>query len=40
MEACKGESYDLLSFMYHACGNEIIFIDIIVIVNGRQTACR
>ena len=40
MEACKGESYDLLSFMYHVCGNKIIVIVIIVIVNGRQTACR
>ena len=26
MEAWKGESYDLLSFMYHVCGNKIIVI--------------
>ena len=32
MEAWKGKSYDLLSFMYHVCGNKIIVI--IVIVQG------
>ena len=32
MQAWKGESYDLLSFMYHVCGNKIIVIVIIVIV--------
>ena len=26
MQAWKGESYDLLSFMYHVCGNKIIVI--------------
>ena len=26
MEAWKGESYDLLSFMYHVCGNKIIVL--------------
>ena len=31
MQAWKGESYDLLSFMY-VCGNKIIVIVIIVIV--------
>ena len=30
MEAWKGESYDLLSFMYHVCGNKIIVIVIVV----------
>ena len=29
MEAWKGESYDLLSFMYHVCGNQIIVIVIV-----------
>ena len=32
MQAWKGESYDLLSFMYHVCGNKIIVIVVIVIV--------
>ena len=32
MDAWKDESYGLLSFMYHVCGNEIIVIVIIVIV--------
>ena len=31
MQAWKGESYDLLSFMY-VCGNKIIVIVVIVIV--------
>ena len=33
MQAWKGESYDLLSFMYHVCGNKIIVIVIIVVKN-------
>ena len=32
MQAWKGESYDLLSFMYHVCGNKIIVIVIVIIV--------
>ena len=31
MQAWKGESYDLLSFMY-VCGNKIIVIIVIVII--------
>ena len=31
MQAWKGESYDLLSFMY-VCGNKIIVIVIVVII--------
>ena len=29
MEAWKGESYDLLLFVYHVCGNKIIVIVIV-----------
>ena len=29
MEAWKGESYDLFSFMYHVRGNKIIVIIIV-----------
>ena len=32
MEAWKVESYDLLSFMYHVCGNKIIVIVVVIIV--------
>ena len=32
MQAWKGELYDLLSFMYHVCGNKIIVIVIVIIV--------
>ena len=31
MQAWKGESYDLLSFMY-VCGNKIIVIVIIIVI--------
>ena len=36
MEAWKGESYDLLSFMYHVCGNKIIVIVIVIISSILQ----
>ena len=39
MEAWKGESYDLLSFMYHVCGNKIIVI-IVIVINKPNRARR
>ena len=35
MQAWKGESYDLLSFMY-VCGNKIIVIVIVIVVNKHS----